>query len=106
MSQENVEIVRNAIAAFDRGDIEGVLRLCDEDIVITQLPGASREQHGHRGVLEALAIWPEQWMTIEWRLRGLLPLPETKCSSPSEPVDAESRAGRGRYGLQFRIHRP
>ena len=59
-----MEIVRNAIAAFDRGDIEGVLRHCDQDIVITQppeLPGVSPEQHGHRGVLEALAIWPEQW---------------------------------------------
>jgi ketosteroid isomerase-like protein len=64
MSEENVEIVRNAFAAFDRRDIEGVLRLCDEDIVITQppeLPGVSPEQHGHRGVLEAFAIWPEQW---------------------------------------------
>ena len=64
MSQENIEIVRNAFAAFERGDIEGVLRLCDEDIVITQppdLPGVSPEQRGHRGVLEALAIWPEQW---------------------------------------------
>jgi ketosteroid isomerase-like protein len=64
MSEQNVEIVRNAIAAFDRGDIEGVLRVCDEDIVIAQppeLPGVSPEQHGHQGVLEALAIWPEQW---------------------------------------------
>jgi ketosteroid isomerase-like protein len=64
MSEENIEIVRNAIAAFDRGDIEGVLRVCDEDIVITQppeLPGVSPEQRGHQGVLEALAIWPEQW---------------------------------------------
>jgi ketosteroid isomerase-like protein len=64
MSQENMEIIRNAFAAFDRDDIEGVLRLCDEDIVIRQppeLPGASPEQHGHSGVLEAFAIWPEQW---------------------------------------------
>ena len=64
MSEENVEIVRNAFAAFDRGDTEHILRLCDEDIVITQppeLPDASSEQHGHRGVLEAFAIWPEQW---------------------------------------------
>jgi ketosteroid isomerase-like protein len=38
--------------------------LCDENIVITQppdLPGASRQQHGHSGVLEAFTIWPEQW---------------------------------------------
>lgn len=64
MSEKNVEIVRKAFAAFDRGDTEAILRLCDEDIVITQppeLPDASPEQHGHSGVLEAFAIWPEQW---------------------------------------------
>ncbi len=41
MSRENVELVRNAFAAFERGDIDGVLRLCDEDIVIT--PARKRE---------------------------------------------------------------
>ena len=64
MSQENVEIVRDAFDAFTRGDTEGVLRRCDENIVITQppeLPGSSPQQHGHSGVLEAFAIWPEQW---------------------------------------------
>jgi ketosteroid isomerase-like protein len=64
MSQENVEVVQAAFAAFDRGDTEAVLELCAEDIVITQpqeLPGASRHQYGHSGVLEAFSIWPEQW---------------------------------------------
>ncbi len=64
MSQENVEVVRGAFDAFSRDDIEGVLRLCDENIVITQppeLPGASPQQRGHSGVLEAFEIWPEQW---------------------------------------------
>ena len=64
MSTQDVEIVRDAFDAFTRGDIEGVLRLCDEDIVITQpaeLPGVSRHQRGHSGVLEAFGIWPEQW---------------------------------------------
>jgi ketosteroid isomerase-like protein len=66
MSQENVEVVRDAFDAFTRGDVEGVLQRCDEDIVITQpreLPvlGASPQQRGHSGVLEAFAIWPEQW---------------------------------------------
>ena len=64
MSQENLEIVRNAFDAFTRDDIQGVLRLCDEDIVITQppeLPGVSPQQRGHSGVLEAFSIWPEQW---------------------------------------------
>jgi uncharacterized protein len=64
MSRENVEIVRNAFAAYERGDMEAVLRLIDEDIVITQvsdMPDFPAQQHGHRGVLEAFEVWPEQW---------------------------------------------
>jgi ketosteroid isomerase-like protein len=56
--------VQAAFAAFEKGDIDGVLGLCDESIEITQpaeLPGVSPRQHGHAGVLEAFAIWPEQW---------------------------------------------
>ena len=68
MSEQNVQVVRAAFDAFDRGDMEGVLRLCDDNIEITQpaeLPGVSRHQHGHPGVLEAFAIWPEQWDDFE-----------------------------------------
>jgi ketosteroid isomerase-like protein len=64
MSQENVEIVRSAFQAFEQGDMEAVLRLCDENIEITQaseLLGVPRNQHGHAGVLEAFAIWPDLW---------------------------------------------
>jgi ketosteroid isomerase-like protein len=64
MSQENVEVVRAAFDAYIRGEIDEVLRLCDENIVITQapeVPGVSPQQYGHAGVLEAFAIWPEQW---------------------------------------------
>jgi ketosteroid isomerase-like protein len=64
MSEENLEIVRSAFDAHTRDDIDGVLRLCDENIVVTQpkeLPGVSPQQRGHSGVLEAFSIWPEQW---------------------------------------------
>jgi ketosteroid isomerase-like protein len=64
MSQTNVELVQAAFRAFRKRDFEGVLRLCDENIEITQpaeLPGVSPRQRGHAGVLEAFAIWPEQW---------------------------------------------
>jgi ketosteroid isomerase-like protein len=74
MSEENVEIVREVFAAFDRGDIEAVLRLCDEDIVITQpaeVPGINPQQRGHQGVLEAFAIWPEQWDDFRIEVLGL-----------------------------------
>src|SRR5438552_3085622 len=61
MSRANVELVQAAFRAFDSGDIEGVLRLCDEHIEITQaaeLPGVSRDQHGHAGVREASLSGP------------------------------------------------
>ncbi|HXF00975.1 MAG TPA: nuclear transport factor 2 family protein [Solirubrobacterales bacterium] len=64
MSRENVEIVRAAFDASNRDDMQAVLRLCDEDIVVTQppeLPGASPQQRGHSGVVEAFSIWPDQW---------------------------------------------
>jgi uncharacterized protein len=64
VSQENVEIVRRGFDAYERGDMDALLELFDPDVVITQppdLPGVPPEQHGHNGVLEALAIWPEQW---------------------------------------------
>jgi ketosteroid isomerase-like protein len=64
MSQENVEVVRAAFRLFGEGDIEGLLRLTDETIEITQpaqLPGVNRRQYGHAGVREAFGIWPEQW---------------------------------------------
>jgi ketosteroid isomerase-like protein len=64
MSKANVQVVRAAFQAFEEGNMEAVLRLCDENIEITQaaeLLGASRNQHGHAGVLEAFAIWPDLW---------------------------------------------
>jgi hypothetical protein len=32
MSQENVEVIRRAAAAFERGDLEGMLRYHDPEI--------------------------------------------------------------------------
>jgi ketosteroid isomerase-like protein len=93
MSEENVEIVRNAFAAFERGDIDGLLRLCDEEIVITQppdLPGVSPEQRGHRGVLEALAIWPEQW--DEYRIELL----RVDAAPGGKVFVAQRSSGRGK----------
>jgi ketosteroid isomerase-like protein len=64
MSQENVDLVRAAFDAFERDDMAGVLSLCDPEIEIIQaadLLGAPQHQHGHAGMLEAVAVWTEQW---------------------------------------------
>jgi len=93
MSEENIEIVRTAFAAFDRGDIDGVLRLCADDVVITQppeLPGVSPRQYGHRGVLEAFAIWPEQWEDYRMEILKI-------AAAPADRVFVATRTrGRGK----------
>jgi ketosteroid isomerase-like protein len=64
MSQDNVGLVRAGFEAFAQGDIEAVLRLCDEDILVTQpseMPDAAPLPRGHAGVLENIAAWPQQF---------------------------------------------
>ncbi len=80
MSEENVEIVRNAFAAFERGDIEALLRMADEDIVITQpdVPGIPAQLHGHRGVVEAFAVWPELWEDFRVEILSIAAAPGGK----------------------------
>ena len=98
MSQENVAIVQAAFAAFERGNIDALLERCDEDIVITQppdLPGIPGEQRGHSGVLEALAIWPEQWEDYRSELARVV-------ADPGDHVVVTART-RGR-GKQSGVH--
>ena len=63
MSQANVEIVRAVFDASFRGDMESVLRRVDPEIVIRQRPEMpdAMTRHGHAGVMDAIAVWPEQW---------------------------------------------
>ena len=84
MSQENIEIVQAAFEAFESGDMQGVMRLCDENIEIIQDPellGASPRQYGHAGVLEAFAIWPEQWDDFRVEVLRIVDLGERVLAS-------------------------
>ena len=63
MSQENVEIARKGSQAFDRGDIDGFLALCDPAVVWDHSHYASGEfdpvYYGHDGVERFLKEWRE-----------------------------------------------
>jgi ketosteroid isomerase-like protein len=93
MSQENVQLIRRAFDAFSRGDTEGVLAVCAEDIVITQAPEVplgAPQQSGHAGVLEAFALWPEQWDDFRINL-------ERVVTDPGDHVVVTARhSGRGK----------
>ena len=60
MSQENVELVRQANEAFNRGDIEGVLTYYAEDAEFEDLmnaPDLPRVVRGIEGVRQVLMAW-------------------------------------------------
>jgi ketosteroid isomerase-like protein len=66
MSQENVEIVRAFMEAFNAGDIEGVIACCDPGIefhsTFAAVGGAS--YHGHDGVRTWYRDLEEEWGDI------------------------------------------
>jgi ketosteroid isomerase-like protein len=63
MSQENVEIVQRAMAAYMGNDEATVRKLVAPDVVISTRPDQPdvREHHGYDGMLRASAEWLEAW---------------------------------------------
>jgi ketosteroid isomerase-like protein len=63
MSQQNVEIVEAAFAAYMAGDTETGRRLASPEIVISNRPDQPdvRDHHGYDGLLRAAAEWLEAW---------------------------------------------
>jgi ketosteroid isomerase-like protein len=62
MSQENVEILRQANGAFNRGDLEGFLAFCGEEVEIEDLnnaPDLPPVAYGKEGARRFLAAWTD-----------------------------------------------
>ena len=59
MSRENVELVRRALAAFGRGDVERVLDTVDDDLVTYRAHPEGASFHGREGWLRALEDWTQ-----------------------------------------------
>jgi ketosteroid isomerase-like protein len=70
MSQENVELVRSAFAAWNRGDLDAWLAHWDEHAQIyplrAQLEG--RPYHGHKGLRRFLADMAEDWEGLRFEM--------------------------------------
>ena len=59
MSQENVDLVRAGFAAFERGDMTGMLDLLADDLVVYRADPDGATYRGKEGFLEATADWTE-----------------------------------------------
>jgi ketosteroid isomerase-like protein len=83
MSQENVELVREGFAAWERGDIEAIIEFSDPEIEIIQpseVPD-SKSYRGHAGVREAFEDWPKQWEEFRAELLDVIDVSETQTIS-------------------------
>ena len=61
MEGSDREIVRQAFAAFSRDDIDGVLELCDPDIVVRDPQRTGATFRGPDGLRPFFAEWMENW---------------------------------------------
>ena len=64
MTERNVEIIRRAMEAWNRGDIEASLELADPEIewtAIGAMPDATETYHGHEGVREFFRTFMDAW---------------------------------------------
>jgi ketosteroid isomerase-like protein len=71
MSEENVEIVRSAFGAFERGKLDEMFELVTNDLITHRVEPDNAIYHGKEGFLQATADWIEGFE--EWTVdaRGI-----------------------------------
>ncbi len=79
MSRENVELVREGLAAFMAGDLERVFELVHSDVVTFRRPPLPGPQtfHGREGLVEVFEDWTADFAEFEW--------------GNGEPIDADDQ---------------
>jgi ketosteroid isomerase-like protein len=105
VSQENVEVVRRSVQAWQRDDLDSLLSVLDPDL--EWLPAVERAlggtvYHGHEGARELWNLWRTElqdfWIEIgEIRDLGdgrVLQLTEVRFRGPASGLTVESRLGR------------
>jgi ketosteroid isomerase-like protein len=104
MSQENVEILRRASAAFEStGDQEGLLELCAEDIVWDVSRSDFPDKgiyHGLEGVREWMRGLDDAFEGLLWEFEGITDLGEERV------LVATRVTGRGLFskiGIDYRF---
>ena len=100
MSRQNVEIVRECIEAFQRGDYATAMEALDPEIEyeLTHFPDG-KIYHGHDGVREAFRIWIGTWDNYRQELDELID------AGDNEVIALVREFGRG-IGSGIELERP
>jgi ketosteroid isomerase-like protein len=86
MSQENVDVVRRMLRAFNDGDTEALVAECDPTVEWEEqpIPGLDRVYRGHNGVrrwAEGIRETEEQLGSLAGRLEGVKETDDTVIAS-------------------------
>ena len=59
----NLDVVRAGFAAYNAGDVEGLLAVCDPDVELVPLPSllTGEPYRGHQGVRDYLGAISDDW---------------------------------------------
>jgi ketosteroid isomerase-like protein len=74
MSRENVELVERVYAEFQRGGVEALLPLLDDDVLwedLLELPGGESAR-GHDAVRESIGRFYEAWGDVAFEAEELI----------------------------------
>lgn len=83
MSQENVELARRALAAYNAGDLDAVLDMLAPDVEIYSPPEYLNPGtfHGHAGFLEWLGRWLDAWDSFSVEAYDFRPIGDEAIAS-------------------------
>jgi ketosteroid isomerase-like protein len=96
MPAANADIMRSAFEAFARGDLDGVLALCDPEIVLKDPQRTGTTFRGSEGIRRFWQEWLENWQ--EYRVE-----PKEFEEHGDEVLVRAEQSGRGRLsGIELR----
>jgi uncharacterized protein len=96
MSEENLELFRQGLAAWNAGDYEAIVEMCDPDVAWTfsdRLPDATGEIRGKASVRAFFETFTGDWSEISIR-------PDRVADSGPHVVANVEFAARGRDGIE------
>jgi ketosteroid isomerase-like protein len=96
MSGQNVEIVRSAIDALNRGDIDAAMRLGDPEIEVDWSRSRGLTPGIHRGQEAARAFWSNLYGTFE----SITVVPEEFIEHGQHVLVPNRTRFRGREGIE------
>jgi ketosteroid isomerase-like protein len=101
MSQENVEIVRQIFERLNRGDVEGVVELCDDEFVMdmTERVFNPDTYRGHDGIRRFHEGVRDAWESYCWNVE------ETRVAGDSvvAMLHCQGRSREGGPGVDWRV---